>query len=151
MVCGGTYMCQTPIIRGQPVLSFKGGLAFRVHPHSPWQPMTPITEGSVETNWDWTEPIFKAFANLPPKARICIGKQIMMMLGEYVDDKNEDDDESNDEAVIPYRVFQSAPGLSSSILVNCPAHPPCSISQYLIVFIIPIFQKVQNCLVQNPH
>ena len=64
----------------------------------------------------------------------------MMMLGEYVDDKNEDDDESNDEAVVPYRVFQSAPGLSSSILVAS-AHPASpdplniSISQiYLIYF-----------------
>ena len=72
----------------------------------------------------------------------------MMMLGECVD---EDDDESNDEAVVPYRVFQSAPGLSSSILVKAPlpalpalpAHPQ---PQYLNSLILskPITLKIQT-------
>ena len=59
----------------------------------------------------------------------------MMMLGEYVD---EDDDESNDEAVVPYRVFQSAPGLSSSILVKdpLPAGLPCLLIPHLNISIV---------------
>ena len=65
---------------------------------------------------------------------------------------DDDDDESNDEEeVAPYRAHQSAPGLSSSILVT-PAHPAWP-AQYLNILIVqyPNTPILQYPVIQSAH